>query len=194
MEVQSFIKSFNRLENYVIKYIYKKYIETHSTPDQELNHDLEHEQEDESQEESEEEQDQEPDQDQEQDQYLIEEFKYSKKPINNTEYRKYLNKILAKQRKKIITQRELLTLDIQKLNLANTKYNESSSSGTRTKKKVSSGESLPDSKRCTYIRKNKNKLIRCSLIANDETETYCIFHIDKPNMYLEAYQELIRKL
>ena len=178
------VKSLNKLENYTAKYIYKKYIEiatpdtttptatdtatpdttieTPVTPDTQVSVSIE-----------------EPDT----------QFKYSKKPNNNEEYKIYTDRIFATQRKHIIKQNDSLIEDLDNIELADDEYENDPKSFNRHQNK-----SYPDIKRCSYIRKHKNKLIRCknSIMSNDED--MCSRHEDTPNMYWDSYNELVEKI
>ena len=176
------VKSLNKLENYTAKYIYKKYIETQEVPTLETatpatatsetdtpatatpNTSVSTEETDTSD----------------------TTFKYSKKPNNNEEYNLYTDKIFATQRKHIITQNDILEEDLDNIALADDEYENDPEQFSRRKT-----NSYPDIKRCSYIRKHKNKLIRCkNSIVNDD-EDMCSRHEDKPNIYWDSYNELV---
>ena len=136
--LDTLVKSLNRLENYTVKYIYKKYIEIYTnTETSEIQN---------TQETSEK-----PEQEQ-----SIESFKYSKQPLCKEEYKKYKDRIFSKERKSIIKQDEVLKEDLENMSIADEEYEKNPSLFNRQKH-----NSYPDEKRCSFIRKIKHKLIRC---------------------------------
>ena len=55
-------------------------------------------------------------------------------------------------------------------------------------------DSLPDVKRCTFIRKHKNKYIRCAMSITDDgndDNDVCYKHESSINMYWDNYCRLI---
>ena len=161
------VKSLNKLENYTAKYIYKKYIETVIPPI--------------------------PDTEDTATPESIEAptitFKYSKKPNNSEEYKKYTDTIFSKERKHIIKQNDSLTEDLDNMSLADDEYENDPKSFHRQQ-----NNSYPDIKRCSYIRKHKHKLIRCKNGIINDDEDMCAIHEDTPNMYWDSYNELVEKL
>ena len=163
------VKSLNKLENYTAKYIYKKYIET-TTPESTTPETTTPELTDSS---------------------IVPEtnFKYSKKPNNNEDYKVYTAKIFSKERKHIINQNDILIEDLDNMTLADDKYESDPTSFQRQK-----NNSYPDIKRCSYIRKHKHKLIRCKNSIMSNVEDMCSHHEDKPNIYWDSYNELVEKI
>ena len=116
-------------------------------------------------------------------------FKYSKKPNNVDDYKLYSDTIFDKERKHIIKQNDILTEDLDNMTLADDEYENDPTKFNRRQ-----NNSYPDIKRCSYIRKNKNKLVRCkNSIINDDEDT-CSRHEDKPNIYWDSYNELVDKI
>ena len=54
--------------------------------------------------------------------------------------------------------------------------------------------SLPDIKRCSYIRKHKNKYKRCANGILDDDSDMCYKHIKSKNMYWDKYCEVLESL
>jgi hypothetical protein len=162
-------KSLNKLENYAAKYIYKKYIEIDDTPEQETNTEP---------------QTLEPYTTSE-----IQNFKYSKKPINKDAYKLYLDIIFSKERKHIIKQSDVLEEDLENMTLADEEYEANPTQFKRQK-----NNSYPDIKRCSYIRKHKHKLMRCKNGIINDDEDMCSKHEDSLNMYWDMYVELLEKI
>ena len=160
------VKSLNKLENYTAKYIYKKYIET-AAPSVATSETTTPE----STEDTE----------------LT--FKYSKKPNNNEDYKVYVDTIFDKERKHIIKQNDSLTEDLDNISLADDEYESDPTKFNRRQ-----NNSYPDIKRCSYIRKHKNKLVRCKNSIIDDDEDMCSRHEDKPNIYWDSYNELVDKI
>jgi len=172
--LDTLVKSLNRLENYTAKYIYKKYIEIYTnTETSEIQETTEILNTPET-----------PDQEQ-----SIEPFKYSKQPLCKEEYKKYKDRIFSKERKSIIKQDEVLKEDLENMSIADEEYEKNPSLFHRQKH-----NSYPDEKRCSFIRKIKHKLIRCknSIINNDED--VCSLHEITPNIYWDQYNDLIEKI
>ena len=167
------VKSLNKLENYTAKYIYKKYIETAipettipetTTPETTTPESSTPEQ-------------------------LEITFKYNKKPNNNEDYKVYVDTIFDKERKHIIKQNDSLTEDLDNISLADDEYESDPTKFNRRQ-----NNSYPDIKRCSYIRKHKNKLVRCKNSIIDDDEDMCSRHEDKPNIYWDSYNELVDKI
>ena len=186
------VKSLNKIENYAVKYIYKKYIET--LPDTQLS----------------ETNSAEttavpsasvtsstvtlaaitpPEETEESIEQLEINYKYSKKPINNEDYKLYTDKIFNKERKYIIKQNDILIADLENISLADDEYESNPTLFHRQQ-----NNSYPDIKRCSYIRKHKNKLIRCKNSIINDDEDMCSRHEDKPNIYWDSYNELVDKI
>ena len=183
-ELVSVVKSFNRLENYIAKYIYKKYIEKDIEKNKNISEE-ETERESESGSDSESKSESENESD-------IDKFRYNKTPLNIDEYKLYINKIFNKERKHIISQDETLHKELEDIEIANDNYD------TDPKNfKVREFNSLPDIKRCSFIRKFKNKYKRCKSHIHknnsDPDQDMCIRHENEPNMYWENYCELVDK-
>ena len=162
-------KQMNKLENYIAKYIYKKYIEINTSSH--IDNDI-------------------SDSDTIDDE--LEEdltYIYSKRPINPIDYKLYKDRIFEKERTSIINQDEVLKDDLKKIKESDSDY---------TKKillfKKDKNNSYPDSKRCSYIRKYKNKLIRCKNCIIHDDEDICFQHEDSPNIYWDKYSELLEKI
>jgi hypothetical protein len=174
------VKSLNKLENYTAKYIFKKYIETQevSTLETATPATASPETAPPGTSVSTEEPDN-PDT----------EFKYSKKPNSNEEYKSYTDKIFSTQRKHIITQNDILEEDLDNIALADDEYENDPAQFHRRQT-----NSYPDIKRCSFIRKHKNKLIRCKNSIINDDEDMCSRHEDKPNIYWDSYNELVDKI
>ena len=160
-------KSLNKLENYATKYIYKKYIEINDTPDTTASTTASST-------------------------ALPTEltiFKYSKKPINEVEYKLYLDRIFSKDREHIIKQSDVLLKDLENMQIADEEYESNPEKFKRQKH-----SSYPDIKRCSYIRKHKHKLIRCKNNIIDDDEDMCSKHEDALNIYWDMYNELLESI
>jgi hypothetical protein len=160
-------KQMNKLENYVTKYIYKKYIEidTSSYNNSDISDSI--------------------DSKLESDLNYI----YSKKPKHATEYKLYKDTIIEKDRKSIIKQDEVLKDDLKKMKQSNIDYNKKPLLFKKDK-----NNSYPDSKRCSYIRKYKNKLLRCKNSIINDDEDICFLHEDSPNIYWDNYIKLLENI
>jgi len=116
-------------------------------------------------------------------------YKYSKKTINQEEYNKYINSIFNIERPGIITQKDSLKIDLETMALADESYDKDPKNF-----KVRQFNRLPCLKRCSYIRKHKNKYKRCNInVMNDDTDT-CYKHIDSPNMYWDKYCKALEEI
>ena len=105
------------------------------------------------------------------------------------DYKKYINKIFSLDRPCMITQKESLETDLQNMEIANEEYDKDVS-----KFKPRQFDSLPDIKRCSFIRKHKNKYKRCANgILNDDSDM-CYKHIASKNMYWDRYCEVLESL
>ena len=162
-------KQMNKLENYIAKYIYKKYIEINTSSH--IDNDI-------------------SDSDTIEDE--LEEdltYIYSKRPINPIDYKLYKDRIFEKDRTSIINQDEVLKDDLKKIKESDSNYNKKPLLFKKDK-----NNSYPDSKRCSYIRKYKNKLIRCKNCIINDDEDICFQHEDSPNIYWDKYSELLEKI
>lgn len=178
MDLENVVSSLNRIENYAAKYIYKKYIEEEVAAE-------------EVEEEVEEvinssgddlEDDPEP-------KIRVYKYKYNRRPLNRTKYKKYLQRIFNVERKAIITQNESLSDDLKKMSIADEQYSKDPKHF-----KITEYESYPDESRCCYIRSHKNKLIRCKNKIGKDEDNLCNLHKDNINMFWNRYQYLVRKM
>jgi len=133
-EITNLLKSFNNLDNNIVKYIYIKYI-------------------------------------------------MNKNEIYNTEkYKIYLNIIFSIERPAIITQKESLEINLQNMEIANKAYDINPANF-----KIRDYDSLPDIKKCSFIRKHKNKYKRCENGILNVDSDMCYKHINSINMYWDRY-------
>ena len=100
-----------------------------------------------------------------------------------------MDTIFDKERKHIIKQNDSLTEDLDNISLADDEYESDPTKFNRRQ-----NNSYPDIKRCSYIRKHKNKLVRCKNSIIDDDEDMCSRHEDKPNIYWDSYNELVDKI
>jgi hypothetical protein len=108
-------------------------------------------------------------------------------PVKYKEYKDYMNNIFGLERKGIITQDEILNEDLDNMDIADKVFDKDPKNFKRREY-----ESLPDVKRCTFIRKHKNKYIRCAMsITDDDDSDVCYKHESSINMYWENYCRLI---
>ena len=145
-ELSRLLKSFNKLDNCVVKYIYEKYIRDikNSTINQ------------------------------------VEEHK---------KYKTYINTIFSIERPRLITQKDSLETDLNNMEIADEEYDKDPS-----KFKAQQYDSLPDIKRCSFIRKHKNKYKRCANgILNDDSDM-CYKHIESKNMYWDKWCEVLGEI
>jgi len=149
-DLSNLLKSFNKLDNNIIRYIYYKYLK------KKINNSLQ------SSEEKEKEQEQ---------------------------YKQYINTIFSLVRPCIITQKESLEIDLQNMEIANEEYGKNDS-----KFKSRQFDSLPDIKRCYFIRKHKNKYKRCAHGILNADSDMCYKHIDSINMYWDRYCEVLEEI
>ena len=120
--------------------------------------------------------------------------KYLKKDFesennNNDNYKQYLNTIFSLERPFIITQKECLEKDLENMEIADEQYDKDPKTF-----KVRQFNSLPDIKRCSYIRKHKNKYKRCANGILDDDSDMCYKHIKSKNMYWDKYCEVLESL
>lgn len=101
---------------------------------------------------------------------------------------KYLDTIFSKDRKAIITQKEYLDMDLENMSVADKDYEMNPEQF-----KPNLYDSLPDIKRCSFIRKHKNKYKRCCNSIMNKDEDMCYKHIEKPNMYWDRWCEVLEE-
>lgn len=125
--------------------------------------------------------------------------KYSSKIINKDDFKEYLDTIFVKQRPRIITQDDIIEKEINDINYADAKYDDLQEN---TKKQVTSEtrfprsetQSFPDTMRCNFIIKRKNKYKRCGCKVFSNDIEYCKKHATQPNIYYDKYDELLNNL
>ena len=109
---------------------------------------------------------------------------------NIIRYKEFTDTIFGLERKSIITQDESLNEDLNNIDLADKVFDKDPKKFKRREY-----DSLPDVKRCTFIRKHKNKHIRCAMSitddSNDNNSDVCYKHESSVNMYWENYISLI---
>jgi len=123
--------------------------------------------------------------------YLKKDFE-SKSSDNNNDndnYKQYLNTIFSLERPFIITQKECLEKDLENMEIADEQYDKDPKTF-----KARQFNSLPDIKRCSYIRKHKNKYKRCANGILDDDSDMCYKHIKSKNMYWDKYCEVLESL
>ena len=113
--------------------------------------------------------------------------------VNNDEeykkYKTYINTIFSLERPRIITQKESLETDLSNMEIADEEYDKDPKEF-----KTSQFDSLPDIKRCSFIRKHKNKYKRCANgIVNDDSDM-CYKHIESKNMYWDKWCEVLKEI
>ena len=105
-------------------------------------------------------------------------------------YKEFTDTIFGLERKAIITQDESLNEDLDNMDLADKVFDKDPEKFKRREY-----DSLPDIKRCTFIRKHKNKYIRCAMSisddGNDDNSDVCYKHESSINMYWDNYSRLI---
>ena len=162
--MDTLLKSINRLENYTAKYIYKKYIQ-----EQDLENPARKEQDLENP--------------------ARKDHKEKEGALMNLDsLDKYLDTIFSKDRKAIITQKEYLDMDLENMSVADKDYEMNPEQF-----KPNLYDSLPDIKRCSFIRKHKNKYKRCCNSIMNKDEDMCYKHIEKPNMYWDRWCEVLEE-
>ena len=107
---------------------------------------------------------------------------------DNKEYKQFLDTIFGLERKAIITQEESLNEDLDNMDLADKVFEKDPK-----KFKRRDYDSLPDVKRCTFIRKHKNKYIRCDMSISDDDSDVCYKHESSVNMYWVNYCKLLQE-
>jgi hypothetical protein len=113
--------------------------------------------------------------------------------VNNDEeykkYKTYINTIFSLERPRIITQKESLETDLSNMEIADEEYDKDPKEF-----KTSQFDSLPDIKRCSFIRKHKNKYKRCANgIVNDDSDM-CYKHIESKNMYWDKWCKVLEEI
>ena len=115
------------------------------------------------------------------------------KEDDSISYKEFTDTIFGLERKAIITQDESLNEDLDNMDLANKVFEKDPE-----KFKRRDYDSLPDIKRCTFIRKHKNKYIRCAMSitddgndGNDDGNDVCYKHESSVNMYWDNYSRLV---
>ena len=104
------------------------------------------------------------------------------KEDDSISYKEFTDTIFGLERKAIITQDESLNEDLDNMDLANKVFEKDPE-----KFKRRDYDSLPDIKRCTFIRKHKNKYIRCAMSITDDDSDVCYKHESSINMYWDNY-------
>ena len=125
----------------------------------------------------------------ESDEFKPSSYKYSKKPNNQEDYNKYIKSLFNIERPCIITQKVSLETDLDKMAIADEAYDKDPK-----KFKLRQFSSLPDIKRCSYIRKYKNKYKRCNINVMNDDSDICYKHINSPNMYWDRYCEVLEEI
>jgi hypothetical protein len=105
---------------------------------------------------------------------------------DDIDYKEFTDTIFGLERKAIITQDESLNEDLDNMDLADKVFDKAPEKFKRREY-----DSLPDVKRCTFIRKHKNKYIRCAMSITDDDNDVCYKHESSINMYWENYCKLI---
>ena len=101
----------------------------------------------------------------------------------------FLSNIINIDRPSIITQKKSLETDLQNMEIADEEYDKDP-----VKFKIRQFDSLPDIKRCSFIRKHKNKYKRCANgIINDDSDM-CYKHIESKNMYWDGYCKALEEI
>lgn len=126
-------------------------------------------------------------------------YKYSSKVVNKEDFKVYLDTIFVKQRPRMITQDDILEKEINDINLADAKFDDLQEN---TKKQVTSEtrfprsetQSFPNTMRCNFIIKRKNKYKRCGFKVFSNDIEYCKKHATQPNIYYDKYDELLDNL
>lgn len=114
--------------------------------------------------------------------------KMQKTNPSSEEYSKYIHTIFSLERPHIITQKQSLEIDLQNMEIADEEYDKDPKLF-----KVRKFNSLPDIKRCSYIRKHKNKYKRCANgILNDDSDI-CYKHVESKNIYWDRYCKVLEE-
>ena len=112
------------------------------------------------------------------------------KIYKKTLYKKYLQTIFDFKRKTgRILQNDILKIDLHNIDIATKAYEHSPKTFN-----PNDYESLPDTLRCTFIRKSKHRYYRCkNKIINDDNDI-CKLHDNIDNIYFDKYNEICTKL
>ena len=115
--------------------------------------------------------------------------KHDMQDLITPSYKEFTDIIFGLERKAIITQDESLNEDLDNMDLADKVFEKAPEKFKRREY-----DSLPDVKRCTFIRKHKNKYIRCAMSisddgndGNDDGNDVCYKHESSVNMYWDNY-------
>ena len=104
-------------------------------------------------------------------------------------YNQFLHTIFSLERPAIITQKESLETDLQNMEIADEAY-EKDPKNFKTRQY----DSLPDVKRCSFIRKHKNKYKRCANGLLDDDSDMCYKHINSSNMYWDSFCKITEEI
>jgi len=119
----------------------------------------------------------------------ITDINYNNGESSNESYVSFVNKIFSLERPRIITQKESLETDLSNMEIADEEYDKDPKEF-----KTSQFDSLPDIKRCSFIRKHKNKYKRCANgIVNDDSDM-CYKHIESKNMYWDKWCKVLEEI
>jgi len=187
-DLDTLVNSFNRLDNYIAKYIYQKYIcsflkKSRAKNDEESSflekQDLEKQ--------DLEKQDLENPARKHDDKNINDEGGSSREPLVPS-LDIFLKTIFSVERPCIITQKDSLETDLENMAIADEAYDKNPKTF-----KLRQYNSVPDIKRCSFIRKHKNKYKRCNnSIINDDSDT-CYKHIESLNIYWDRYCEVMKE-
>ena len=119
----------------------------------------------------------------------IADFKNAVIKKEDKSYGSFVNTIFSLERPNIITQKESLSKDLENMEIADEEYDKDPKNF-----KVRQFDSLPDIKRCSFIRKHKNKYKRCANgIVNDDSDM-CHRHIESKNMFWDRYCQVLEDI
>jgi hypothetical protein len=126
-------------------------------------------------------------------------YKYSSKVLNKDDFKEYLDTIFVKQRPRLITQDDIIEKEINDINLADAKYDDLQETTktqltSETRFPRSETKSYPDTMRCNFIIKRKNKYKRCGNKVFSNDIEYCRKHATQSNIYYDKYDELLDKI
>jgi hypothetical protein len=185
------LKSFNRLDNYIARYIYKKYIAQDSSFLEKQDSSFLEKSRAKKQDSSFLEKSRAKKQDLENPARKSGELEGLKPSHKHTEIKieNFLKTIFNIERPGIITQKESLETDLYKMDIADKAYDKDPK-----KFKLRQYESVPDIKRCSFIRKHKNKYKRCNIHVMNDDSDICYKHIDSPNIYWDRYCEVLDEI
>jgi hypothetical protein len=108
---------------------------------------------------------------------------------NDEAYKQFLHTIFSLERPAIITQKESLETDLQNMEIADEAYEKDPKTF-----KIRQYDSLPDVKRCSFIRKHKNKYKRCANGLLDDDSDMCYKHVNNPNMYWGSFCKITEEI